>query len=140
MNTDGRPGYGKPIDQIVEHYNLLVWVTTFTHTLNMYIQCTYVYVPTYTCYTHVYIIFRNVKEGVQVAGANTTQKHIEEISLCGMFLLKASKRAGKVFNVPHPATHHTVRDATGDILLTMTNDLLAKRAVEKTRALWISIH
>ena len=22
VNTDGRPGYGKPIDQMVEHYNL----------------------------------------------------------------------------------------------------------------------
>ena len=77
------------------------------------------------------VFSRIVKEGVQGAGANGTQKHIEEISLCGMFLLEASKRADKAFNVPHPATQHTVRDATGDIL-TMTQDLLARRAVEET--------
>ena len=76
-------------------------------------------------------VCRIVKEGVQAAGANATQKHIEELSLCGMFLLEASRKADKAFNVPPPATHHTVRDATADIL-TMTRDLLVRKAAQET--------
>ena len=83
-------------------------------------------------YMYMYIhAFRIVKEGVQAAGANATQKHIEEISLCGMFLLEASKRADRAFNVPPPTTHHTVRDATDDVL-TMVRELLVRNAVQET--------
>ena len=84
---------------------------------------------TCTC-THI-LSFRIVKEGVQAAGANATKKHIEEISLCGMFLLEAGKKADQTFNVPPASTSHTVRDATEDIL-TMTRDLLVRAAVEDT--------
>ena len=82
-----------------------------------------------TC-THI-LSFRIVKEGVQAADANATKKHIEEISLCGMFLLEAGKKADQVFNVPPTSTSHTVCDATEDIL-TMTRDLLVRAAVEDT--------
>ena len=73
---------------------------------------------------------RIVKEGVQAAGANTTKKHIEEISLCGMFLLEAGKKADRAFNVPPASTCHSVRDAKSDIN-TMMRDLLEKAAVEE---------
>ena len=53
---------------------------------------------------------------MQAAGANATTKHIEELSLCGMFLMEASRKADKAFNVPPPTTHHTIRNATEDIL------------------------
>ena len=52
---------------------------------------------------------------MQAAGANATKKQIEEISLCGMFLLEAGKKADQTFNVPPASTSHTVRDATEDI-------------------------
>ena len=74
--------------------------------------------------------FRIVKEGVRAAGANATKKHIEEISLCGMFLLQAGKKGDSAFNVPPASVHHNVRDATTDIL-TMMEDLLANAAVEE---------
>ena len=77
------------------------------------------------------VSFRIIKEGVQAAGANAMSKHIEELSLCGMFLLEASKKANKAFNVPPPSSRHTGRDATDDIL-TMTRDILVRRAVEET--------
>ena len=73
---------------------------------------------------------RIVKEGVQAAGSNATKKHIEEISLCRMFLLEAGKKADRAFNVPPASTRHSVRDAKSDIN-TMMRDLLEKAAVEE---------
>ena len=40
-----------------------------------------------------------IKEGVRAAGANSTKKQREEISLCGMFLLQAGKKADSAFSV-----------------------------------------
>ena len=115
VNLSGRPGHGKPIDQMVEHYNLYVIY---------YCACT----STLTCIVHT---FRIVKEGVQSAGANATRKHIEEISLCGMFLMEAGKKADQAFNVAPPSTNHTIRDGAEDIL-TMMQDLLAQKTVVET--------
>ena len=75
--------------------------------------------------------FRIVKEGVQSAGANATRKHIEEISLCGMFLMEAGKKADQAFNVALPSTNHTIRDGAEDIL-TMMQDLLSQKTVVET--------
>ena len=69
-----------------------------------------------------------MKEGVQSAGANATRKHIEEISLCGMFLMEAGKKADQAFNVALPSTQHTVRDGTDDIP-TMMQDLLSQKTI-----------
>ena len=57
-----------------------------------------------------------MKESIQAAGANATTKHIEEISLCGLFLLEASKKTNEAFQVPSSSTQHTIRDATEDIM------------------------
>ena len=90
VNLSRRPGHGKPIDQMVEHYNLyVVYYCTCTSTL-------------YTCIVHT---FRIVKEGVQSAGANATRKHIEEISLCGMFLMEAGKKADQAFTTIYQSYH-----------------------------------
>ena len=42
-------------------------------------------------------------------------QHIEDVSLCGLFLLDAAKKADELFGVHKPSTRHTVRDAQGDI-------------------------
>ena len=39
-------------------------------------------------------------------------QHIEDVSLCGLFLLDAAKKADELYK---PSTRHTVRDAQGDI-------------------------
>ena len=75
------------------------------------------------------LLYRVIKEGVQAAGANATNKHIEEISLCGMFLLEAARKADKAFNVYPPSTRHTTRDADTDTH-TMTQDLLQRAVIE----------
>ncbi len=59
-----------------------------------------------------------------------TEKHLEDISLSGLFLLEAAKRADHVFQVPPPSKQHTVRDSSHD-LLAMTADLLSTGAVEQ---------
>lgn len=48
------------------------------------------------------------------SGANATKKHLEEISLCAMFLLTFAKRVDRMLSVSQSVAH-TVRDSTGDI-------------------------
>lgn len=40
---------------------------------------------------------------------------MEDVSLCALFLMEASKKADKVFNVPPATTAHTIRDSDRDI-------------------------
>jgi len=58
---------------------------------------------------------RVLKQTIRSSGANITVQHIEDISLCGLFLMDAAKRADELFGVHKPSTRHTVRDAQGDI-------------------------
>ena len=59
---------------------------------------------------------------MQAARANATNKHTEEISLCGMFLLEAARKADSAFGVPPPSSQYTVCDAQTDICA-ITQDL-----------------
>lgn len=56
-----------------------------------------------------------MKQAIRSSGANITVQHIEDVSLCGLFLLDAAKKADELFGVHKPSTRHTVRDAQGDI-------------------------
>ena len=105
------------VEQFNSHTNLYC---TLNH---LYLELVHVHHLTHTFYVHVYTL---IKEGVQASGANAT----EEISPCGMFLLEAGKKADSIFNIPSASTHHTVRDATDDIL-TMIQDLMATTAVQE---------
>ena len=51
---------------------------------------------------------------MRAGGGNITRTHAEEISLCALFLMDASKKVDCDFNVHH-STAHTVRDAQKDI-------------------------
>lgn len=76
------------------------------------------------------VLFRVIKEGVCAAGANATKKYIEEISLCGMFLLEVGKKANSAFKVPPQSIQHNVRDPQKDIQ-TIIEDLLQRAVVEQ---------
>ena len=56
-----------------------------------------------------------MKQALKASGANITQHHIEEVSMCATFLLRAAKRTDKDFLVTPQSTSHTVRSATDDI-------------------------
>jgi hypothetical protein len=56
-----------------------------------------------------------VKQALRSSGANATDKHVSEVSMCALFLLEAAKKCDKIFGVPPQATSHTVRDAKSDI-------------------------
>lgn len=51
---------------------------------------------------------------MRAGGGNITRTHAEEISLCALFLMDASKKVDRDFSV-HRSTAHTVRDAQKDI-------------------------
>ena len=58
-------------------------------------------------------------------GANVTDKHITDISMCALFLLEAAKKCDKVFGVPPSSAAHTVRDSKSDIEK-ITSELLER--------------
>ena len=47
-------------------------------------------------------------------GANATQKHLEDVSMCGLFLLEVCKKVDSMFGAKCSGAH-TARDARGDI-------------------------
>ena len=58
---------------------------------------------------------------------NVTEKHIKEVSLSGLFLMEAAKKADRAFGAPPPSTRHTATDASSDIKK-ITEHLLKKNA------------
>ena len=52
-----------------------------------------------TCTTLINVD-RVFKQTLRSAGGNLTQKHVENVSLCALFLMEASKKADKFFKVP----------------------------------------
>ena len=60
-------------------------------------------------------------DNLRASGANVTEKHIVEVSLCTMFLMQAAKRADNDFKVSPQSTSHTVRDSASDIVKMMTH-------------------
>ena len=48
------------------------------------------------------------------SGANATKKHLEEVSLCAMFLLTFAKRVNRMLGVSQSVAH-TIRESTSDI-------------------------
>lgn len=67
-------------------------------------------------YYHYYLIpISVVKQSLRCSGANVTDKHVVDISMCALFLLEAAKKCDTVFGVPPSSTAHTVRNAKSDI-------------------------
>ena len=58
--------------------------------------------------------YRIIKEAMCSSGANATRKHLEDISMCALFMLDVCKRVDAMFGVPYCGTH-TTRDPQGDI-------------------------
>ena len=61
------------------------------------------------------LLSRVLKQALRSSGANVTDKHITDVSMCALFLLKAAKTCDKVFAVPPQSTAHTVREFKSDI-------------------------
>ena len=55
-----------------------------------------------------------IKEAMRSSGANATKKHLEEVSLCAMFLLTFAKRVDRMLGVSQSVAH-SIRDSTSDI-------------------------
>ena len=56
-----------------------------------------------------------MKQALCCSGANITDKHITDVSMCALFLLEAAKKCDAVFGVPPQSTSHTVSDLNSDI-------------------------
>ena len=76
------------------------------------------------CKCHVYPLhskltiinlFRVVKQALRCSGANVTDKHVKDISMCALFLLEAAKKCDSLFRVPPNYTAHSVRDSKADV-------------------------
>ena len=51
-----------------------------------------------------------MKEAMWSSGLNATKKHLEEVSVCTMFLLTFAKRVDRMLGVAH-----SIRDSTGNV-------------------------
>ena len=75
---------------------------------------------------------RVVKQALRSSGANVTEKHITDVSLSALFLMKAATKADTVLKVPQRSTSHTIRDANKDMLKIM-HHLLDKKVSEEDK-------
>ena len=66
-------------------------------------------------FTYFLLSCRVVKDALRSSGGNITPKHIEDVSLSGLFLADAAKKAGQEFGVPNTSSKHTERDCNKDI-------------------------
>ena len=67
------------------------------------------------CITTTMFSLQSIETGTTSSGANATKGHIEEVSLCTLFLLEAAKKADEEFGLPQRSTRHTTRDSAADI-------------------------
>lgn len=63
---------------------------------------------------------------MRASGGNLTESHIEELSLCALFLMSAAKKVDKEFSCQQSSAH-TVREARKDI--DKMADLLLEKSV-----------
>ncbi len=78
------------------------------------------------------VCYRVLKQTLRASGPNLTQHHMQNASLCTLFLLNACKRSDKQLKV-NQTTHHTVRSATGDIQ-TMAIYMLGEKVTGEHRS------
>ena len=57
-----------------------------------------------------------MKQALRSSGANVTDKHILDVSMCALFLLEAAKKCDRVFGVSPESISHTIRDSKADIM------------------------
>lgn len=72
--------------------------------------------------------YRIFKQTVRSAGANLTMKHLEEVSMSVLFLMKAAQKTDNAFGVSPPSSTHTTQDAVADIT-TMMKHLVDKAVI-----------
>ena len=60
------------------------------------------------------LLYSIIKQAMRSSGANITQKHLEDVSMCGLFLLEVCKKVDRMFGAECSGAH-TIRDAEGDI-------------------------
>ena len=66
---------------------------------------------------------------MRASGANSTHKHMEDVSLCALFLTNVAKRVDRMFGVSQSVAH-TARDANKDITKMVAHLLNEKVTVE----------
>ena len=54
-------------------------------------------------------------QAFRASGANVTDKHLREVSMCALFLLEAAKKIDKAYSVSPKTTAHAIKDAAADI-------------------------
>lgn len=56
-----------------------------------------------------------MKQTLRSSGANVTDKHITNVSMCASFLLEAAKKCDEMFSVTPRSSAHTIRESNTDI-------------------------
>ena len=77
----------------------------------MYVKNSNMYLSTVFLLHALHPFSRMIKETMRASGANATQKHLEEVSMCAMLLMDTAKKVDHMFGVSQSVSH-TTRDAT----------------------------
>ena len=75
-----------------------------------------------------------VKQTLRSSGANVTEKHIEDVSLCSLFLMEPAKKADRAFGLAPRSTMHTVCDASVDVNKIASHLLQHQVTIQLTRS------
>ena len=96
------------------------------------------YIDNKWCKSVFFIYYRVLKQAIWSSSANITVQHIKDVSLSGLFLLDAAKKADELFGVNKPSTRHTVRDAQGDITKMWLTSLTTRLPIQEYSHFWWS--
>ena len=72
-----------------------------------------------------------LKEALRSSGANCTEKHMEELSMCALLLLDVAKKSDLEFSTAYRSSRHTVRSAEDDIKK-MVNHLIEENVMQES--------
>ena len=73
---------------------------------------------------------RVLKQAMRESGGNLTDTHIEELSLCAVFLMSATKKVDQELGC-HQSTAHTIRDTNKDISKMILEKSVSSLACER---------
>lgn len=58
--------------------------------------------------------YRALKQVLKASGGNLTERHIEDVSMCALFLMEAAKKTDREFGCSQSSAH-TTTDAESDV-------------------------
>ena len=83
-----------------------------------------------------FITGRILKQALKSSRSNCTPKHMEELSLCSLFLLDVARKSDLQTGTPYRSGHHTVKDDNNDIITMATYSPITSLSITQECQRW----